>query len=317
MTTEFTNFWGVDVSKGWLDIAVGDRVTRVLQTPQAIDAFIANQPSITAKTLVVVESTGGYEKLSVNRFSHTGLTVHIAHPNRVRAFAKASGLLAKTDRLDAKVLQSYGQFIDPEKVHPLNSEHQEKLKSLYAAICHLKAIRHQEQCRLGMADLDIIVESHEAVLSLLNKQIEALTKELVGHIELDESLKEKYVRLQTMPGVGKVLALTLVSGLPELGVANKKEIAALVGVAPLTHESGQYRGRSRTRYGRERVRRVLYMGALSAARWDDKLKAFYEHLVGQGKPKKVCLVAVMRKMLVILNAMLMHGQDYQSQCKTA
>jgi len=304
MDTTFEQYWGIDVSKGWLDIAIENKVFNVAQTEAAISAFIQLHFENPAKTLVVLESTGGYERLIVEYLRAAGFRVHIAHPNKVSAFAKVKGRLAKTDKIDAKLLASYGRFINPEELSSLVSKSHQELQMLGARLGQLKAMYHQECCRLGTASTQAVKHSHELMLTLVKQEINVIEQTIMKQIESDADLNENYQLLQSMKGVGPVLAMTMLIDLPELGCINKKEIAALVGVAPITRQSGQKSGYASIGYGRSGVRKVLYMAALTACRYNDTLKQFYERLVAAGKPKKVAIVAVMRKMLVILNAMI-------------
>jgi len=303
MTKSYEIVWGVDISKEWLDISIQGKVHRIQQSKRLMHNFIATHSVKGSRILVVMESTGGYERLAAEQFSQAGLTVHIAHPNRVRDYAKAKGHCAKSDALDARILEGYGHFIEPSAIRALPTPQERTLKALQARLSQLKEAHHQEACRLGLSSESAVRRSHESILKALKKQMEKIEEQLLSIVESDESLQQRYELLQTMKGVGPTLAMTLVADLPELGQANKKEIAALVGVAPITKESGKYKGKSFTQCGRQGVRRVLYMAALSAVRYNEKLKVFYDRLLAKGKLKKVALVAVMRKMLVILNAM--------------
>lgn len=300
----FENYCGIDVSKNWLDIATAHQVTRINQTREAVEEFLIKNTSIEGNTLIVLESTGGYEQLAVECFSEKGFTVHVAHPTKVKCFARAKGKLAKTDAIDAKLLREYGRFIDVSEIRNLPSKTARKLRSLGSRLEELKEMHHQESCRLGVVLEPITKRSIDSILRIVKEEIALIEKEALDIIEASSELKEKYALLRTMKGVGPILSLTLICSLPELGVANKKEIAALVGVAPITNQSGQKTGKAMTRFGRHNVRRVLYMGALVACRHNMKFKHFYNKLIEAGKPKKVAIVAVMRKMLVVLNAMI-------------
>lgn len=314
MTTEikYECVWGIDVSKEWLDISINGNVSRINQTQKELAVFIKDRQARDKQTLAVLESTGGYERLAVECLAEAGFKVHVAHPNKVKDYAKAKGRLAKTDKLDARILESYGRFIEIDSLHDLPSKLEYKLAELSARLTQLKATHHQESCRLQMAKEKEVKRSHQLLMKLVVKQIEEIEKQLLSLIESNEVLYKKYNLVKTMKGVGPVLAMTLVADLPELGKATKKEIAALVGVAPITNESGHYRGKSRTQHGRESVRRVLYMAALVAAHHNDQLKGFYQKLLAKGKLKKVALVAVMRKMIVILNAMVQTNTSFKA-----
>lgn len=310
MSRAFSNFCGVDVSKEWIDIATDKITTRLPQDRKSIIGFIKKHLDQPNESLVVLESTGGYELLAAECFDEMGVTVHIAHPNRVRDFSKAKGRLAKNDRLDAVTLSEYGRFIDPSDIRPLRSKLLMKLGALNSRLGQLKELHHKEACRLGTARIIEVKQTHKEMLKLLAKQITSIETQMIELIKSEEDLAEKYIRLQTMIGVGPTLALTLIAELPELGDANKKEIAALAGVAPITKDSGKQRGRAITQNGRNSLRKILYMGALSAIRYDKKIKEFYQRLISAGKAKKVGIVAVMRKMLVTMNAMITHAKDY-------
>jgi len=304
--------WGIDVSKNWLDISISGKVQKVDQTQRDIEEFIKKNSVSDKKRLAVLESTGGYERLAASCLSSAGFVVHVAHPNRVREYAKARGQLAKTDKLDARILEGYGEFIDPLSIHDLPTAVERKFRELSGRLGQLKETRHQEYCRLGMAVEKSIKRSHKSVIGLMDKEITQLEGELNCLIESDEELKKKNDLLRSMKGVGPVLAMTLLAELPELGKIDKKAIAALVGVAPITKQSGKHAGKSMTQFGRAGVRKILYMAALVACRHNERLKEFYQHLVAKGKPKKVAVVAVMRKMLVILNAMVQHNTAFKA-----
>lgn len=308
MSQIFESYWGIDVSKDWLDIAIDKQVFHITQTEEAIIEFIKQQETKTKNALVVLESTGGYERLISHCLQLAGLTVHVAHPNKVSAFAKAKGRLAKTDKIDALLLSAYGRFIEASDIRELPSKAQQELQALGARLEQLKQMYHQETCRLGQS-LEVVKSSHEGLIEILKKEIKELEDKVMKLIESDAELKMRYDLLRSMKGVGPVLAMVLLIDLPELGKANKKEIAALVGVAPVTNQSGQKQGKAMTKYGRQGVRKVLYMAALTACRYNSRLKTFYDGLLARGKLKKVALVAVMRKMLVILNSML-HSRRY-------
>lgn len=310
MNQGFESYWGIDISKDWIDIATGIQSIRVLQTQKAIKEFIKKYKPENQKILCVLESTGGYEQLAVECLSEEGFVVHIAHPNKVKSFAKAKGRLAKSDKSDAKVLREYGSFIREDEIKPLPTAFQNELTLLGARLEQLKEMHHQESCRLGMSSEKVVKKSIKSILELLKKQIEMVKNTILSLINSNAELKEKYEILCSMKGVGPMLAMKLITDLPELGEANKKEIAALVGVAPITNESGKKAGKAMTKYGRFGVRKILYMGALVASRHNPKLRVFYKKLIDAGKPPKVALVAVMRRMIVILNAMVQSKKHF-------
>lgn len=312
MTHPFEVFCGIDVSKDWIDISINHHVTRVEQNDKAISTFIKKHLNKNQTTLAIVESTGGYERLVVEELSKQDIRTHIAHPNKVRNYAKARGIQAKSDQQDAMLLESYGQFMDLKELHDIPTEQERRLKDLSSRLEQLKVTHHQEICRLGQSKDKWVQRSHKKVLEIVKKEIKRIEEEIEKMIETDTALKERYELYQTMKGVGPKTALKLVCELPELGRVGKKQIAALVGVAPITQESGKYKGRAMTRNGRGEVRKALYMSALTCVRHDRRMREFYERLVKKGKMKKVAMVAAMRKMIVILNAMSANGVEYRA-----
>lgn len=312
MLKKYENIWGIDVSKDWLDISINGKVTRIDQEKDGIQDFMVKYQEKDKITLVVLESTGGYEHLLVDCLAKADFMVHIAHPNKVRDFAKAKGLLAKTDRLDAVVLERYGSFIEPKDIHELPSELERNLNALSARLSQLKDLYHQEYCRLGIARGKAVRRSIHMTTKFLNRQIESIEEQLSELIAQDEALSQKRKLLQTMKGIGPAISGVLVAELPELGKINKKQIAALVGVAPITKESGKKKGKSTTQYGRASVRKLLYMGALVAVRHNPRFKAFYQQLLAKGKIKKVALIAVARKIIITLNAMVQKNTAFQA-----
>lgn len=307
----YENYCGIDVSKEWLDFSLENNVFRVKQDKLQIKKFIRKYLQAKASVLCVLESTGGYEHLVSGCLVEAGISVHVAHPNKVVAFAKAKGRLAKTDRIDAKILAEYGEFIQGHELRSPSSKAQLALQELSSRLAQLKMSRHQEGCRLGIVKTPKVRRSLEIMLKALDKQICELEEAILDAIKQDELLKKQFDILQSMKGVGKTLALVILADLPEIGALNKKQIAALVGVAPITKQSGNWHGAATTKYGRATVRKVLYMAALVASRYNEKMRQFYERLIANGKPKKVALVAVMRKMIVTLNAMICNEVCYQ------
>jgi transposase len=303
---------GIDVSKNWLDVAVGSDWVRINQTQEAIDALIQNQIISFKPKLCVVESTGGYEHLIVARLQFAGFDVHIAHPTRVRAFAKAKGWVAKTDRIDAFMLAHYGEFIGEEVVIANRTSEQQHLIDLQARFQQLKDILHAEQCRLQNCVHPEVKNDIQEIISFLKQRIDQLYKTIQELIKKDDVLNSRQTLLRTLKGIGPKTAQTILINLPEIGTVSNKQIAALVGVAPMTNQSGTRQGYAKTRDGRDTVRHILYMAALTATRHNPVMKVFYERLLSAGKLKKVGIVAVMRKMLVILNAMVRNNVEWDS-----
>ncbi|MDP1723365.1 MAG: IS110 family transposase [Alphaproteobacteria bacterium] len=307
----FKHFIGIDVSKNWIDVHVQQKSYRVdsKDIPTFIDKHIV---PLGKETLCVLESTGGYELKAIIPLEEKGIKIHISHPNKVVSFAKARGKLAKTDKIDAKILADYGAFIKENEIRPPVSKTQKELEWYNGRLRQLKMMRQQERCRLVYPEmLENIKSSIQRSIDHYEKEIKMIEKELKNIIQNDDVLLKKYNILISMSGVGPCVAQTLLAELPELGQLNKSEIAALVGVAPITRESGKSAKKSSIKFGRFEVRRMLYMSALVGTVHSARMKSFYQRLVEKGKPRKVGLVAVMRKMLITLNAMLKSGENWK------
>jgi transposase len=217
------SYWGIDVSKEWLDIDTGKERLRIDQTEVAIKNFTKRQGQArNEQVLVVLESTGGYERLIVSHLSKAKFVVHVAHPSKVKSFARAKGRLAKTDKIDAKLLRDYGSFIELDEIRALPSEQQTQLKELGSRLDQLKDMHHQEICRLGMACGESVRESIKGILTMLKSQIKLIEEGIYSLIKIDVQLEEKYKILRSMKGVGPILAMKFITDLPELGEANKK-----------------------------------------------------------------------------------------------
>lgn len=263
-------------------------------------------------TLIVLEATGGYERALVAELATAKLPVTIINPRQIRDFAKATGKLAKTDKVDAAVLAHYAAVIMPE-VRPLLSKHEQKLAALTARRRQLVEVRVVEKNHKEHAYLPEISASIETVIKQLTAEIENIEAMIADLISSDPDMKNKIDFLTSVPGVGKTTAAVLISDLPELGTLNRKQIASLIGVAPRNRDSGQFRGKRMTGGGRRNVRTALFMSMLSIIQCNPKLKAFYERLVKEGKVKMVALIATMRKLIVILNTMLKNNEPWRLQ----
>lgn len=302
-------FVGIDVSKNRLDIALhpNDRRWSVANLASDI-AGLTDELVVLGPELIVVESTGGYEMPLATQLTMADLRVAIVNPRQVRDFAKATGRLAKTDAIDASVLAHFAAAIRPEP-KPLPDAQQRELKALVTRRHQLIEMRTMERNRYHTAPQwtrDKIKEH----IGWLSGQIRDLDKDLRKHVRANTEWRQKDDLLRSVKGVGPITSLTLITCLPELGKVNRKEIAMLVGVAPLNCDSGQMRGRRSIWGGRSHVRSVLYMAALSASRSNPRIKAMYKRLKKAGKPSKVALVACMRKLLVILNAIVKSGTPW-------
>jgi transposase len=307
---------GIDVAKDILDVAVepGPETWRVANVPEAIETLVRQlvprQPA-----LIVLEATGGFEATVAAQLAAAGLPVAVVNPRQVRAFAKSLGRLAKTDRLDAQVLARFGAAVQPA-ARPLADAAAERLSALCARRRQLVEMLTAELNRLPRANA-AVRPNLEAHIRWLRQQLNGLDGELSHAVRATPVWRAKDDLLQTVQGVGRVLSVTLLAELPELGTLSRKQIAALVGVAPLNRDSGTFRGKRSTWGGRAQVRRPLYMAALVATRCNPILRAFYARLLAAGKPKKVALTACMRKLLVTLNAMLRDGTPWHPQVAAA
>jgi transposase len=300
---------GIDVSKEWLDVAVGsqEQPWRVSNSAEGIADLVARLQPLQVE-LIVLEATGGLEGMVLAELHAAGLPVARVNPGRVREFAKATGRFAKTDRLDARTLAQYAHAIHPDPVHLPNADEQ-YLAALVSRRRQLLDMLVAEKNRLPTTPKPVQgrVRKH---LDWLKAEIQALEQEIDEFIRRTPLWREKDELLKSVPGIGDVTACTLLAELPELGQLNRKQIAALVGVAPFNRDSGRFQGKRHIRGGRSSVRTPLYMATLAATRFNPVIRTFYHHLLAQGKEKKVALVACMRKLLTILNAILRHRQPW-------
>lgn len=306
-----STFIGIDVAKTRLDVAIRPtgQQWQVAYTEKGIQGLV-DQFADLHPTLVLLEASGGLELPMVTALAAAGLPVVVVNPRQVRDFAKATGKLAKTDALDAQVLAYFAEAVRPTPRSLPDTETQ--------ALTALVARRNQVMSML-VAEKNRLYASQPPVRQRIQTHIAWLEQELD---EMDRGLKEmlhnspvwreKGNLLRTVPGVGPQLTISLLAYLPELGTLNRKSIAALAGVAPFNRDSGTLRGKRAVWGGRSRIRASLYMGALVASRHNPVISTFYQRLLAAGKPKKVALTACMRKLLIILNAMLKHHTSWQS-----
>jgi transposase len=293
---------GIDVAKNWLDADGRPQAGRLrVSNDEAgigglVEHLLQLQP-----TLIVLEATGGLEVPVVAALLAVHLPLAVVNPRQVREFARATGRLAKTDAIDAGVLARFGEAVRPEP-RALPDENSRELRALIMRRRQLVEMLTAERNRLRTASRAVRrkLEKH---ISWLQQAIYELDVEVDDRIKGSPAWREREELYRSAPGVGPVLSAVLLSDLPELGQLSRKEIAALVGVAPLNRDSGLFRGKRRVWGGRPHVRSALYMGTLVATRHNPTIRAFYQRLLGAGKPKKVALTACMRKLLTILNAM--------------
>jgi transposase len=305
---------GIDVAKDSLDVAwmcaTGTERCSVLNAPAGYGSLLVKLPPPDAAR-VVVEATGGYERPLVTALIEAGYRVAVVNPRQVRDFAKAAGILAKTDRLDALVLARFGQQFQP-RILEEDPKRRVELMQLVARRRQLIELRTMESNRQGQSTARAAQKSIRHVLKLLEKEIELLEAEIARLLQADDDWRGKIELLSSVPGVAKVTSATLVAEVPELGRLNRQAIAALVGLAPFNDDSGRHRGTRRIAGGRAAVRHVLYMATLSARRCNPVIHAFAQRLAAQGKKPKVIITACMRKLLVILNTMLKNNSPWKT-----
>lgn len=309
--TDERRFVGLDVAKATLDVAV--RPTGECWQVANDEAGIAEltaRVQVVQPALLVCEATGGFERAVVAALAAAGVPVVVANPRQVRDFAKSTGQLAKTDRLDAGILALFADRVRPTP-RPLGDATAQLLDALLTRRRQLIAMLVAEKNRLGFAPRPL----HRGIrqhIRWLERQLEDVTGELTAQIEASPVWRAKDDLLRSVPGVGPVVSCTLLGELPELGTLSHKQIAALVGVAPLARDSGKLRGKRMVYGGRASVRTALFLAALCGRRWNPQLQVFYERLIAAGKPKKVALIACARKLLTILNAMVRDNASWRA-----
>lgn len=310
--TPFPLFVGIDISKAHLDIAIRPTNARwqVDNQEPGIAALVDKLKQL-KPALIVLEATGGLEMAVTAALASAGLPVAVVNPRQVRDFAKSLGRLAKTDKIDATVLAHFADAVRPE-LRLLPDEQTQELQGLLVRRRQLIEMLVAEKNRLPMTHKRL-KEGVKEHIQYLEHQLKDLDREIQDRLHSSPVWREQEDLLRSVPGVGKVLSVTLLAELPELGQLNRKKIAALVGVAPYNCDSGQKRGKRAIWGGRASVRSALYMAALSATRFNPVIKSFYEKLVTAGKPSKVAITACMRKLLTILNAMMHSGTRWQAQ----
>lgn len=301
---------GVDVAKAHLDVCVlpEGESWRTSNDESGIAELSGRLQSLEPEG-IVLEATGGLEQALVASLMAADLPVVVINPRQVRDFARATGRLAKTDKIDAAVLAHFGQVVRPE-LRPLPDEASQALKGLVARRHQIQEMLTAEKIRRHMAK-DRIRSSIDANIEWLKRLLKDIEDELDKTIRSSPVWREKDDLLRSVPGIGRVVSSVFVSRLPELGRAARRKVSALVGVAPFNRDSGLMRGRRTIWGGRADVRVALYQATLVAIRHNALIKAFYQRLLAAGKPKKVALVACMRKLLGIVNAMLRTGQPWQ------
>jgi transposase len=306
---------GIDVSKLKLDIHVRSRGKNLSfnNTKEGIQSLVAHLKPGGRDSLLVLEATGKYERLAVRMLQEAGYPVAVVNPRQVRDFAKALGRLAKTDQLDASVLAHYGEAIHPKVTAPA-CKNNEELAEKQLRRKQVVDMLTMEKNRLAQAagNVSDVTKHIKSSIKFLEEQLKRLDADLSKHIAQDDELSSKKSLLCSVKGVGEQTAFALLAHLPELGKVSPEQIAALVGVAPFNRDSGTWQGQRTIWGGRPYVRCALYMATLVAVRFNPVIKEFYDRLCQAGKKKKVALIASMRKLLVILNAMLKNNKPWNT-----
>jgi transposase len=302
-------YLGVDIAKSYLDAAMGNEKRRFSNDTIGHRELIKWVKQLKAPVQVICESSGGYERALVQALARAGVQTSLVQANRVRQFARAAGILAKTDRIDAEVLCEFGKVMQPQRVTAATLE-QEHLRELESQRRHLTRLLVMEQNRGARVSDASVVKLNRSLINQIKKQIEKLDLLIKEHIEQSPRLSAKAEKLTSIKGVGLRTAALLLAQMPELGQLNRREVAALVGVAPFNRDSGRMRGKRAIYGGRRPVRHGLYMAALVAAHHNPILRQFYLRLRAAGKPGKVALTATMRKLLIVLNSALKPDLSY-------
>jgi transposase len=307
---------GIDVCKAQLDTAFGaeGEVVGFANNEQGIVQLLERLSSV-QPGLVVMEASGGYETAVATAIAAAGWRLAVVNPRQVRDFARASGRLAKTDRIDARVLSAFGKAVEPQ-ITRLPDEDAQALQSLLLRRQQLVAMRAQERQRLEHAQ-GLMRRQIKKHIDWLDQEIDRLDVDITAGLRKSPAWRAKDDLLRSFKGVGPITSGTLLVALPELGCLGRRAIAALVGVAPLNWDSGKMRGKRSIHGGRARIRTLLYMATTSAVRCNPVIRDFYQRLRSRGKPHKVAMVACMRKVLTILNAMLRQSTPWTPEIKPA
>lgn len=311
---------GIDVSKASLDVALGlDRPVERFENTSAGHRALARRLAKASPLRIVLEATGGYEHALLRHLTDRDLPAIRVNPRQVRDFARATGVLAKTDSIDARVLARFAAAVRPQH-RPLPAPEQERLSALQARRAQIVAARIAEMNRLEHTTDALITRTINAVIRTLEKQIELIEAESASVIAEHARLQRVYEILTSVPGVGPVTAAVLMGDMPELGTLSRQAAAALAGLAPYNNDSGAHKGKRHIRGGRAQVRTVLYMATLTAARCNPVIAEDFARLINDGKPHKVAMTACMRKLLTILNALvrddMLWGQKKTSSTPT-
>jgi transposase len=302
-------YLGVDIAKSYLDAAIGSQRRRFANEAVGHRELIRWIKQLDREVQVICEPSGGYERTFVRALVGVQIKVSLVPANRVRQFARAAGILAKTDRIDAKLLCVFAEAMQPAPISAsqLEQEHLRELESQRRHLTHLLVMEQNRGARLSEL---AVRRLNRSLINQIKKQIDQLDLLIKKHIEQSGELSRKAAKLTAITGVGARTVALLLAQMPELGRLNRREVAALVGVAPFNRDSGRMRGKRTIYGGRRPVRHGLYMAALVAARHNPILREFYQRLRASGKPAKLALTATMRKLLIVLNSALKPDLSY-------
>jgi transposase len=300
---------GVDVAKGYLDVAWEGVRRRVSNDGVGRKELMEWLGKMNGPVQVVCEASGGYERALVGTLHANQVSVSVVQATRVRQFARAAGIRAKTDKIDAELLCAFGKAIEPE-LTPVKEHAQQQLRELDAERRHLSRLLLMQNNHRAQLSEASVLKLNKKLISQIQKQIELIDVLIKEVIESSEELQSKVDKLCAISGVGERSAVLVLAQMPELGTLNRREVAALAGLAPFNRDSGKMRGKRTIFGGRRAVRSGLYMTALVAARYNPILRSFYQRLLTAGKPRKLALTAVMRKLLIALNSALKNDVRY-------
>jgi transposase len=305
---------GVDVSKDKLDVMIlPGKIHHVIDNNKsAIKKLITHLDKNYTILMLALESTGGYEKELRNQLMLMNIPVHVAHPNRVYHYAKSKGIFGKTDKADATILARYAAEVDTKATAPISAA-QEEIAALSSRRGQLMDALVAEKNRHCVPIHASVKKSVSRMIKQTEREIALIDEALGKLIDADEALKAKRQLLETVKGIGRTTSVLLVAELPELGTLTKRQIGALAGLAPRNCESGKRQGKRKIAGGRPSVRKALYLCSLSGSRWNKRFKAFYDKLCAAGKLPKVALIAVARKMLIMLNAMVQNNSPWKEE----
>jgi transposase len=307
-----TTYIGIDIAKNTFDVHMLPDATslQLPNTPEGYRQFLKKLPA-PGSCRLVMEATGGYERSLYAELISEGHLAFVVNPRQVRDFAKGHGFLAKTDRLDARIIARFGRDVEfPERA--FSSQQHQELAQLTARRRQLIELRVAETNRLAMTQVKAIVRSARKIVQLLEKETQAIEKLILQTVDDDHDWQQRAKLLDSAPGIGPLTAATLVAEVPELGHLNRQEISALVGLAPFNNDSGKLKGKRSIKGGRGAVRAALYMACLTAIAKNPTIRDFYQRLLAKGKTFKVAMVASMRKLLIILNTMLENQQLWKT-----